>query len=93
MEWIRQVHAGADLKICEYGPLNSQVDQTLGLGFYFIFIYQMYCLVVASLNLMESCLLDTFDMFSYMTRKPRHISALINHVRLNFHNFNKPRYY
>lgn len=50
---MRQVHAGADLKICEYGLLNSQVDQTLGLGFYFIFIYQMYCLVVASLNLMN----------------------------------------
>ena len=31
---MRQVHAGADLRICEYELLNSQVDQTLGLDFY-----------------------------------------------------------
>ena len=90
---MRQVHAGADLRICDYELLNSQVDQTLGLDFYFIFIYQIYCIVVASLNLMESCLLDNFDMFSYMARKRRHKSALINHVRLNFHDFNRSRYY
>ena len=86
---MRQVHAAADLRICEFGLLNSQVDRTLGLGFYFIFIYQMYCIVVTSLNLMDSCLLDTFDMFLYMARKRRHKSALINHVRLNFHDFNR----
>ena len=86
---MRQVHAGADLRICDCELLNSQVDQTLGLDFYFIFIYQIYCIVVAYLNLMELCLLDTFDMFSYMARKRRHKSALINHDRLIFHDFNR----
>ena len=60
---MRQVHAGADLRICDCELLNSQVDQTLGLDFYFIFIYQIYCIVVAYLNLMELCLLDNFDSF------------------------------